>query len=73
MATVVERSRISDRLPGSRVRRVRRAPSPVQTEKQTVPTGFSSVPPSGPAMPVIPIPRSAPKRDAAPSASASAT
>ena len=26
----------------------------------TVPTGFSSVPPSGPAMPVMPIPKSAP-------------
>ena len=56
IATVVERSRMSDRLPGNSSRRVRRAPSREQTEKHTVPTGFSSVPPPGPAMPVMPIP-----------------
>ena len=44
------------------VRRVIRAPSREHTEKQTVPTGFSSVPPPGPAIPVIPIPISAPNR-----------
>ena len=38
-----------------------------------MPTGFSSVPPPGPAMPVMPIPTSAPKRARAPSASAAAT
>ena len=43
------------------------APSPVSaTAMCTSPTGFSSVPPPGPAMPVIPIPQSAPKRAAAP-------
>ena len=31
-----------------------------RTEKQTVPTGLSSVPPPGPAMPVMPTPTSAP-------------
>ena len=55
------------------VARVIRSPSRELTEKHTIPTGFSSVPPPGPAMPVIPIPRSAPKRAEAPSASASAT
>ena len=38
-----------------------------------MPTGFSSVPPPGPAIPVIPIPTCAPKRSRAPSASAAAT
>ena len=42
-------------------------------EIHTMPTGLSSVPPSGPATPVIPTPRSASKRSAAPSARASAT
>ena len=41
--------------------------------KQTSPTGFSSVPPPGPAMPVMPTPTSAPALARAPSASASAT
>ena len=50
-----------------------RSPDMAATEKHTRPTGFSSVPPSGPAIPVIPIPKSAPKRPAAPKASASAT
>src|SRR5690606_19776292 len=40
---------------------------------QTVPTGFSSVPPSGPATPVIAMPASAPKRSATPRAIARAT
>ena len=43
------------------------------TQKQTSPTGFSFVPPPGPAMPVIPTPTSAPNRPIAPSASARAT
>ena len=64
---------MSARLPGSRVLRVIRAPSEENTEKQTSPTGFSSVPPPGPAMPVTPMPISAPNRSAAPEASASAT
>ncbi len=63
MATVVDRSRTSDRLPGSSTRRVSRAPPRRQTEKHTVPTGLSGVPPSGPAIPVIPIPTSASNRD----------
>ena len=40
---------------------------------QTVPTGFASEPPPGPAMPVMPIPKSAPSRDRAPADSAVAT
>ena len=36
------------------------------TQKQTVPTGLSSVPPPGPAMPVMPTPTSAPSRSRAP-------
>jgi len=39
----------------------------------TVPTGFSGLPPSGPAMPVTPTPTSTPARDRRPSAMASAT
>lgn len=62
MATVVERSRISDRLPGRRRVRVSVRPSAAFTLKQTVPTGLSSVPPPGPAMPVIATAVSAPKR-----------
>src|SRR3954468_23158891 len=73
IATVVERSRTSKRLPGSTNRRVSRAPSRVATEKHTVPTGLSSVPPPGPAMPVMPTPTSASSAAQAPSASASAT
>src|SRR5207253_228994 len=39
----------------------------------TVPTGFSAVPPPGPAMPVTPTPTSTPARDRMPSAIACAT
>ena len=60
IATVVERSRTSAREPGSTSRRSRRRPSSWDTLKQTVPTGFSSVPPPGPAIPVIPTPTDAP-------------
>ena len=49
------------------------APSPSLTEKHTVPTGLSSVPPPGPAIPVTPTPTPARRRSRAPSASASAT
>ena len=72
MPTVVERSRTWT---GSRnsVRRVIRAPSLRHTEEDTVPTGLSSVPPSGPAIPVIPMPASAWTRDTAPEARAAAT
>ena len=66
MATVVERSRISDRFPGSRRVRVSVEPSASFTVKQTVPTGFSGVPPPGPAIPVIATAVSAPKRCSAP-------
>ena len=53
-----------------------RSESPVRrgsTQKHTVPTGFSSVPPPGPAIPVIATAVSAPKRASAPSAIAAAT
>ncbi len=73
IATVVERSRMSDRLPGSRSVRVSVRPSASITVKQTVPTGFSVVPPPGPAIPVIATAVSAPKRCSAPAAIASAT
>jgi hypothetical protein len=56
MATVALRSRTSERPPGSWVVRVSSGPSRPAIAKQTVPTGFSGVPPSGPAMPVTPIP-----------------
>ena len=39
----------------------------------TVPTGLASVPPSGPAMPVMPMPTCVPQRARTPAASASAT
>ena len=72
MATVVVRSRMCPRPPGSRTERSSRPAGPA-TLRQTVPTGFSGVPPPGPAMPVMPIPYCAPKRARAPSASAAAT
>jgi hypothetical protein len=50
-----------------------RPPSASFTVKQTVPTGFSGVPPPGPAIPVIATAISAPKRCNAPAAIASAT
>jgi SHS family lactate transporter-like MFS transporter len=53
--------------------RVTVSPSVSFTVKQTVPTGLSSVPPPGPAIPVIAIAVSAAKRLNAPSAIASAT
>ena len=73
MATVVERSRMSARSPGSRTVRLRPRPSSSCTLQQTVPTGFSSLPPSGPAIPVMATAVSASKRRRAPSAIASAT
>ena len=42
MATVVDRSRISERLPGSNSVRVAVCPASSFTLKQTVPTGFSA-------------------------------
>ena len=48
-------------------------PSGPATQRCTVPTGFSGVPPPGPATPVIPTPTSAPNRARAPSARATAT
>jgi hypothetical protein len=59
--------------PGSRTVRVVARPSASRTLQHTVPTGFSSVPPSGPAIPVIATAVSASKRFSAPSAIASAT
>src|SRR6476646_11956682 len=73
MATVVDRSRVSDRLPGNNNVRVVVPPSLSFTLKQTVPTGFSALPPPGPAIPVIAIAVSAPNRLSAPAAIASAT
>jgi hypothetical protein len=73
IATVVLRSRTIARSPGSWTVRSTRSPSTCATLRQTVPTGFSALPPSGPAIPVIPTPISAPKRAIAPSASAAAT
>ena len=64
---------MSARSPGRRSVRVIPPPSAVLTLQQTVPTGFSSVPPSGPAIPVIATAVSASKRRSAPSAIASAT
>ena len=64
---------MSVRSPGSRRVRVIPSPSPSFTLQQTVPTGFSSVPPSGPAIPVIATAVSASKRRRTPSAIASAT
>ena len=55
-ATVVERSRTSARPPGrcDPARQPRhRSTSPRDTDSHTVPTGLSSVPPPGPAIPVI--------------------
>src|SRR3954454_19785526 len=48
-------------------------PSAVLAQKQTYPTGFSSVPPSGPATPVVEHATSASNLLSAPSAIASAT
>ena len=64
---------MSARLPGSRTLRVSRRPSRCETDSHTRPTGFSSLPPPGPAIPVIPTPTSAPSATRAPEASASAT
>ena len=73
MATVVDRSRTSGRAPGNCSERITVTPSASRTQNQTVPTGFSGVPPSGPATPVIATAVSAPNRSTAPSAIASAT
>ena len=60
IATVVVRSRTSARAPGRRTVRSQRVARRAPTHRQTVPTGFSGVPPPGPAIPVIPMPMSAP-------------
>ena len=52
IATVVVRSRMSLRLPGRWTVRSRSAVA-VETHRQTVPTGFSGVPPPGPAGTVL--------------------
>src|SRR3954447_6480522 len=72
IARATDRCRTEDREPGSTTERGCR-PSGPTAHRCTVPTGFSGVPPPGPAIPVTPIPTSAPKRDRAPSASAAAT
>ena len=65
-------ARIKSRPPS--IRRVRTsAPSGVSMARATVPTGLASVPPSGPAMPVMPMPTSAPLRARMPAAIACAT
>ena len=53
--------------------RVTVGPSVSITQNHTVPTGFSGVPPPGPATPVIATAVSAPNRCRAPAAIASAT
>ena len=73
ITTVVVRSRTIARSPGSCTVRSSRPPPASATLRQTIPTGFSGVPPPGPATPVMPTPTAAPKRAAAPSASAAAT
>ena len=50
-----------------------RVPAVADAAMQTVPTGFSAVPPSGPAIPVTPTPMSTRERDLMPSAIAVAT
>ena len=70
MATVVDRSLTSARFPGRWKVRVWYVPSARPTLKHTVPTGFSSLPPPGPAMPVMPTAMSAPNRRSAPAAMA---
>ena len=49
------------------------SPAGDESPMNTVPIGFSTLPPSGPAIPVIPIPSSAPAFSRAPRARASAT
>ena len=66
--TVVVRSRTSPRPPGRRTTRSS-ASVALETEMQTVPTGLASEPPPGPAIPVIPMPYSASRRERAPAAS----
>ena len=73
IATVVERSRTSARPPGSCAQRVIRGPRarrPRSTRSRRASPRYRR---PGPAIPVTPTPKSAPKRSAAPSASASAT
>jgi len=72
-AATVPRIRISDRSPGKVSRRVSIPSSPCANAIHTVPTGFSSDPPSGPATPVVEIARSVPSRLRAPRAIATAT
>ena len=73
MATDVDRSRTSARSPGTGMHRTIPGPSVNITANHTVPTGFSAVPPPGPATPVIATAVSAPKRLSAPAAIAWAT
>src|ERR1044072_5331964 len=71
-AACEERQRIRLRSPGTLRRRCSVFTSSASAMK-TVPTGFSSVPPPGPAIPVIDNPKSVPMRLRTPSAIASAT
>ena len=64
--------RMSCRVPGSSDRWPVTSPT-YATAYQTVPTGFASVPPPGPAMPVTATATSTPSRSTAPRAIASAT
>src|SRR3954454_17074248 len=73
MATTTDRSRTSLRLPGRTMSLGSFSPEAALAQKQTSPTGFSSLPPSGPATPVVEQATSASNRDRAPSAIASAT
>src|SRR5438046_9060721 len=66
-AACAARRRISSRSPGN-TRRTARAAVWTRAANHTVPTGFSGVPPPGPAIPVTAMVQSAEKRRCAPSA-----
>src|SRR4051812_1932949 len=64
--TSAERSWMSARLPGITGSRARLAPSAVRAKKHTYPTGFSLVPPAGPADPRNGTAAAAPEGSSAP-------
>ena len=67
------RSMTRSRVPGKRYVLLHTVPSDLATAMHTVPTGFSSVPPPGPAMPLVAIEMSAPVARHAPKAICSTT
>src|SRR2546421_251683 len=70
-AVMAARRRTEPRSPGKTKSALREPPGP-STCRKTRPTGFSSLPPSGPAMPVTATATSAPSRSRAPAAIAAA-